>query len=159
MASDNMFSLDYQLHLNDLFDLSSVSLSGYVLSQQYISTVDKTLNAGTRFEYNRHQNKMALYIDWLNDVKPDDYLVVEVHKIVEPTTYTDVYNDIWLKKYLTSLIKKQWGTNLMKFEGMQLPGGLTFNGREMFTQAEQEIQLLEQEVQSKYELPPDFLIG
>ena len=107
----------------------------------------------------RHRNRLRIDMDWSAEVVVDDYLVVECYRIIDPDTFTDVYNDYYLKKYLTSLLKKQWGTNLLKFEGMQMPGGVTFNGRQLFDDAVAELEKLEEEVRLNWEQPVDFYTG
>ena len=110
--------------------------------------------------FNRHQNRLYLDIDWDNDdLKPEEYLVVDAYRIIDPNSFTDVYNDMFLKRYVTSLIKRQWGANLIKYEGVQLPGGTTLNGRQLFEEANQEIRETEEQVSLKYELPVDFMVG
>jgi len=102
-----------------------------------------------------------LYIDadWGEDLKENDYVIVDAYRIVDPDTHTDVYNDMFLKRYAVALIKKQWGANLIKFEGMQLPGGVTLNGRQLYDDAVTEIAAVEEQMQLKYEMPPDFFMG
>ena len=98
-------------------------------------------------------------MDWQDDLQVGEYLVIECYRKLDPTTYTDVYNDIYLKRYVTALFKKQWGSNLSKFEGVQLPGGVTIRGAELFTEANEEVIRIEEKVQLEYELPIDFMIG
>ena len=98
-------------------------------------------------------------MDWETDATVDQYLLLEVYKIVDPSVYTEVYNDMWLKRYATALMKKQWGTNLSKFEGIQLPGGLTYSGAAIYERAITEIESLEVEMDSKYQEMPHFLVG
>mgnify|MGYP007025687091 FL=1 len=116
----NMFSVKYQMHMNDLYDLSYIGdLLYYEMVQQYMSLLDMKLNGQSEFSrFNRHMNELHLDIDWESDVKAGDYVIVECMRIVDPSTYTDVYNDMFLKQYATALIKQQWGANLIKFEGM-----------------------------------------
>ena len=156
----NMFDVRYQMHLNDIYDLSSTSLVNYSMAMRHISLLEDLFNQAPRFRYNRHTDKLYLDIDWNNnEVVADDYILVECYKIVDPSTYSDVYNDMFLKKYITALFKRQWGANLIKFDGMQLPGGITLNGRQLFEDANREIETLEQEMQLRFELPTDFMVG
>jgi hypothetical protein len=109
--------------------------------------------------FNRHQNRLYIDFQWGTDIQAGEYLIIEGYKIIDPNSYLDVYNDRWLKRYATALIKRQWGMNLKKFGGIQLPGGVQLNGQQIYDEAETEIGMLEQEMQSKYELPPEFILG
>ena len=105
-------------------------------------------------------DRLYLDIDWADqEAQVDKWLVIEAYKIIDPGSFSQIYNDIFLKKYTTSLFKKQWGSNLIKFEGMQLPGGVTLNGRQMYDDAQQELERIEEELQLKYQLPDDFMVG
>ena len=158
---DTMFDIKYQLHLNDLYDMSYIGdLVHYEMLQQYISLLDTTLNRTSMFvRYNRHMDKLMIDIDWETSIKAGDFIVVECQAIVDPSTYSDVYNDMFLKQYATALIKQQWGANLIKFEGMQLPGGITINGRQLFDDANTELQTIREQMQLNYEMPVDFFVG
>lgn len=160
-SANNLFDIKYQMHLNDMFSLGYMgSLLEYSMAQQYLSTLDIVIDSDDKFiSFDRHRNRLRIDMDWSAEVVVDDYLVVECYRIIEPDTYTDVYNDYYLKKYLTSLLKKQWGTNLLKFEGMQMPGGVTFNGRQLFDDAVAELEKLEEEVRLNWEQPVDFYTG
>ena len=160
-SSISMFDVKYQLHLNDMYDLSYIGdLVHYEMIQQYMSLLDLTLNGGnTITRFNRHMNRLFLDIDWEADIKEGDYVIVECMIIVDPQTYPDVYNDMFLKQYVTQLIKQQWGANLIKFEGMQLPGGVTLNGRQIFDDASTELEKIREQMQLSYETPVDFFIG
>ena len=160
MNDVNMFDVRYQLHLNDIYDLSSSSLQNYDFTQRHISYLENIFNQAPRFSFNRHTDRLLLDIDWDDDEAAVDKIILfEVYKIVDPNTYTQVYNDLFLKKYLTSLFKRQWGSNLIKFEGMQLPGGITLNGRQLYDDAVQELERIDEEMQLKYQLPDDFMVG
>ena len=160
-SSINMFSVKYQLHLNDIYDLSYIGdLMYYEMVQQYVSLLDMKLNgSGEHVRWNRHMNQLHLDVNWESDIKEDDYIIVEAMRIVDPSTYSDVYNDMFLKQYVTALIKQQWGANLIKFEGMQLPGGVVLNGRQIFDDATEEISQIREQMQSNYEMPVDFYVG
>ena len=157
----NMFDIQYQMHMNDLYDLSYIGdLVHYEMVQQYMSLLDMKINGQGEFiRYNRHMNLLHIDIDWENKVNVGDYIVVECQRIVDPGTYSDVYNDMFLKQYATALIKQQWGANLIKFEGMTLPGGITLNGRQLFDDATTEIQTIREQMQLNYETPVDFYVG
>ena len=160
-SSINMFDVKYQLHLNDIYDLSYIGdLVHYEMVQQYIAMLDMSLNGlETVSRFNRHMNRIYLDIDWEADVLEDDYIVLECMLVVDPTEFTDAYNDMFLKQYATQLIKQQWGDNLIKFEGMQLPGGVTLNGRQIFEDATAEIEKIREQMQLNYEMPVDFYVG
>jgi len=159
-SSINMFDARYQIHLNDIFDLRNAgALSNYYQTQQYMSTIDLLLNGTEQVRFNRHMNRLYIDADWGEDLKENDYIIVDAYRIVDPDTHTDVYNDMFLKRYAVALIKKQWGANLIKFEGMQLPGGVTLNGRQLYDDAVTEIAAVEEQMQLKYEMPPDFFMG
>jgi len=133
--SKDFFDIKYQLHLNDIANMQSYmgDLAYYEQMQQYLSLIDMKLNGAPLVQFSRHQNRLYIHGEKeTKDLVEGDYLVAEVFEIVNPSTYSSVWNDMWLKQYTTALIKKQWGANLIKFEGMQLPGGVTINGRQIF---------------------------
>jgi hypothetical protein len=158
-ASVNMFDLRYQLRLHELYDFTSTSYVNYALTQQHIRTLDLLFSGETPIRFNRHSNKLYIDWDWQNDVQTGEYIIIEGYIILDPDTYVDVWNDRLLKKLATSYIKKQWGTNMKKFQGMQLPGGIMMNGQQIFNEAIQEIQDIEQEIRTSFEEPPQFVIG
>jgi hypothetical protein len=135
-------------------------LAYYEQMQQYLSLIDMKLNGHPLVQFSRHQNKLYIHGEKeTKDLVEGDYLVAEVFEIVEPTTHTSVFNDMWLKQYTTALIKRQWGANLIKFEGMQLPGGVTINGRQIFEDAMAEIERLREVIRLEHEMPADFFVG
>ena len=154
-TDDALFDIDYQLHLEDVFSLGYMgSLVDYVMTKQWLALVDQMIDADNKhIRFNKHKNQLRIDMDWDKEVKVDDYIVVECFRIIDPETYTDVYNDYYLKRYLTALIKFQWGTNLSKFEGMQMPGGVTFNGRQILDDAREELQQLIEELRLNWEEP------
>ena len=160
-SSINMFSVKYQMSLNDIYDLSYIGdLMYYEMVQQYVSLLDMKLNGNGEFvRFNRHMNQLHLDVNWESDIKENDYIIVECMRIVDPSTYSDVYNDMFLKQYVTALIKQQWGANLIKFEGMQLPGGVQLNGRQLYDDATQELERLREQMRLTHELPVDFMLG
>ena len=156
----NMFDVRYQMHLNALYDLSSMSLINYDFDQRRISQLEDIFNQAPQFRYNRHMDRLYLDVDWDDDeVVEGKFILVDCYRITDPSSYSQVYNDIFLKKYTTQLFKRQWGSNLIKFEGMQLPGGITLNGRQLYDDAQQEITKLEEEMMLRYQLPDDFMVG
>ena len=161
-SSTGLFSVDYQIHLNDIFDLggSYGGVVNYEMTKQYMSLIDRNINGMYEMiEYSRHKNRVNFHANILKDLDVGQYVVFDGYESIDPDTYTDVWNDMFLKKYTTSLFKKQWGNNLIKFEGMQLPGGVTFNGRQIFDDANTEILKIEEEMQLRYEAPPHFIVG
>ena len=159
-SSINMFDARYQIHLNDIFDLGNMgNLANYYQIQQYMGTLDMILNGTEQVRFNRHMNRLYIDADWGTDVKEGQIIIVDAYRLVDPDTFTDVSNDMFLKRYATALIKRQWGANLIKFEGMQLPGGVTLNGRQIYDDAVNEIKDVEEQMQLKYEMPPDFFMG
>ena len=159
-GNTNMFSVNYQYALNDLYRMGTgAQMSNYVFTQQQLTTINNLFNTMPRFRFNRHTDRLYLDVRWGDDVKIDDFIVAECYTITDPSSFSDVYGDMFLKKYVTSLFKKQWGQNLIKFEGLQLPGGVTLNGRQLYDDAVQELDKIEEEVQLKYQLPDDFMIG
>ena len=157
--STNMFDVKYQLFLNDVYNLSSAEMLTYQVTQDHLQMLNTIIHGTVPIRYQRHMNKLFMDVDWGFDIKVDEYVIMEVTKIIDPNVYTDVWNDRWLKKYATALIKKQWGENLSKFEGVQLPGGVTFNGANILQEAKEEIQFLEEQMSLNYELPVDIMIG
>lgn len=159
-SSINMFDARYQIHLNDLYDMrNGGSLSFYYQTQSYLSTVQQVLNGNvTPIRFSRHQDRLHLDIDW-EEMNVGEYIIVDCDAIIDPQTFTQVYNDMWLKRYVTALFKHQWGVNLSKFEGMQLPGGVILNGRATLEDANAEIEKLEEEIRNNFEMPVDFYVG
>ena len=158
----NFFDIKYQMMLNDMTDLVSFAgdLAYYEQMQQYLSLLDMKLNGHPQVHFVRRQNRLYIYGDFADgDIDAGDYIIVEVYSTINPDTFTSIYNDMFLKEYTTALIKQQWGQNLIKFEGMQLPGGVTLNGRQMYDDATQEIDRLREKVRLEFELPPDFFVG
>jgi hypothetical protein len=121
--------------------------------------LDMLLVGDRSFKYNRKMDKMYIDMNWEEVLNPDDFIVVECYRILDPNTYTQVYDDRFLKTYATALIKKQWGDNMKKFGGIQLPGGVTLNGKEVYDEAVEEIRMIQQDMQLSSELPVDFMVG
>ena len=156
-----MFSIDYQIRLNDIFDLQGQGgLLNYSMVKQQMSMINQQVNGMQQLStFSRHQNRLYVEADWTNKIGVGEYIIVEGYETVDPEAFTDVYNDRFLKKYATALIKRQWGLNLIKFEGVQLPGGVTLNGRQIFDDATQEIEKIEEDMELTYSFPPDFYVG
>ena len=158
-AALNLFVVRYQLRLNDLYDFSSISIIHYDMTLRHLDLLDHILVGERAIRFNQHNNRLYLDMDWANDVAAGDYLVVECFRKLDPATYTDAFDDIFLKKYVIQLVKRQWGSNLSKFQGVAMLGGVQLNGEQLYTQAQEEITKLEEQIQLSYELPPQHMIG
>lgn len=158
LSVNNIFNIRYQFALNDIYDMSNYSLTHYMMAMQHIQFIEELLVGKQPIRYNRHINRLHIDMDW-NRVEVGNYIVAECYRIVDPTTYADVWKDRWLQNYTTAKIKYQWGTNLTKFTGMQLPGGVTFNGEQILQDSLAEIQKLEEEMISSYSLPVMDMVG
>jgi hypothetical protein len=157
--TNSMFSSKYQFALSEMHSLGSGGLASFEIAQEYLQLINEMFTGQPSFRYNRHADKLYLDISWGTDANIDDFIVVEVDKILDPATYADIWGDMFLKRYNTALMKKQWGQNLTKFEGMQLPGGVTMNGRQLYDDATTELETIQTEMSLRYELPVDHLIG
>jgi hypothetical protein len=157
-SSKNIFDLQYQLRLNDLYDLTSTSLIYYKTVMSHLALLDLELNGHQLFRYNRLSNKLYLDANWQTDFILGDHIIIQGYRAMDPSTYGRVFNEPWLKHYVTALFKKQWATNLKKFSGIQLPGGVTLDGDKLYQEATQEIKDLEDELQNKA-APLDFFLG
>jgi len=158
-ANITMFDVRYQLRLNDLYDFSSTSIMHYQMTMQQLDFLDHLLVGEKPLRFNVHQNRLYIDMDWDQDMNVGEWIVMECWRKLDPTVWTDVYNDFFLKKYATALIKRQWGSNLIKFNGVTMLGGVTMNGEMIYTQAQEEIIRLEEEMRLTYEMPIDFAIG
>lgn len=155
---NNIFNIRYQIALNDLYTLTSVSMVPYFMAMQHVQFLEYMLVGKQPIRYNRNMNRLHIDMDW-NRFSVGDYFIVEAYQVVDPDLYTDVWKDRWLLRYATCLIKQQWGQNLKKFEGMKLPGGLTFNGQKIYDEAVEERNALEKEMITSYSLPVTDMIG
>ena len=158
-AALNLFDVRYQLRLNDLYDFSSTSIIHYDKTLRHLDLLDHILVGERPVRYNMHKNRLYIDMDWANDVSAGDYLVIECHRKLNPSTFTDIFDDMFLKKYTIQLIKRQWGANLIKFQGVAMLGGVALNGEQLYTQAQEEINKLEEQIQLSYELPPQYMVG
>jgi hypothetical protein len=160
--SSGMFSVKYQLLLNDWATYSTKGtreMQNYWMKMSHLAMIDQLINALNNVRFNRKTNKIYLEMEWGTEVKKDDFIVFETYQSVDGTSYSEVWNDSFLKNYATALIKEQWGTNLSKFEGVQLPGGVTLNGRAILEDARTELQTLREQMSLSFELPIDFTVG
>ena len=158
-ANLNMFDVRYQLRLNDLYDFSSTSIVHYQMTMQHLDFLDHILVGEKPMRFNQLSNRLYLDMDWGTDITAGEYLIFEVYRKVDPDTYTDLYDDLYLKRYTTALIKRQWGQNLSKFSGTAMLGGVTLNGPELFSAAIDDQQRLEEEIRLNYEEPPHMQQG
>ena len=157
--SNGMFSIKYQLFLNDVaFNLGYNGLLSYSMTRSYLEDIDMMLTTDKQIRYNQRQDRLYLDIDWGSE-NADTFIILDCYRALDPNTFTGVYNDTFLKKYLTILIKRQWGLNMMKFTGTKLPGGVELNGRQYYEDAERELEDIKQRMSLEYELPPLDLIG
>ena len=156
--SSGMFSIKYQLFLNDLYQFNSIDLLQYSMVKTYLEDIDFLLTTDKQIRFNQRQDRLYLDIDWAAE-EAGQYIVLECYRALDPTAYSQIYNDPWLKKYVTALLKKQWGQNLIKFKGVRLPGGIEFNGREIYEDGQREIDTLLEKMTSEYEVPPLDMIG
>ena len=155
----NIFDIKYQILINDLYTLMSTDLIYYTAVRQELELINQLLVGQKPIRFNRHMNRLHIDMDWAADVVPGTYIIVECWRILDPDVFTNVYNDMFLKRYATAQIKKQWGNNLKKFAGVQLPGGVTLNGEIIYQEAIEEIRQIETEIQSRFELPVDMFVG
>lgn len=155
----DIFDIRYQILINDLYSLMSTDLIYYSMVKTQLELINHLLVGQQPIRFNRHTNRLYLDINWNQDSRIGEYIIVEAYRILDPNTYTDVYDDMYLKRYATALIKKQWADNIRKFSGVQLPGGVTLNGDALSQEAALEIKEIEEEIRSSFELPPDMFIG
>ena len=153
VKSSNMFSLKYQMFLNDIYYWGTTDILSYATAQSYLETLNFLLNTHKAIRFNQRQNRMYLDVKY-DDLIVGDYLIIDCWKVLNPNDATGVFNDPFLKRYLTVLIKKQWGQNLIKFQGVKLPGGIEFNGRQIYDDAQAELDKIEEKMLSTYEIPP-----
>ena len=156
--SGGMFSIKYQLFLNDLYYFNSVELLQYSMVKSYLEDIDFLLTPERQIRFNKKQNRLYIDMDF-NSMSTDDYIVIDCFRALNPDDFTKVYNDPFVKMYLVALMKRQWGQNLIKFRGVKLPGGLELNGREIYEDGERELESIKQKMQLEYELPPFDFIG
>jgi hypothetical protein len=156
--TNNMFSVKYQLFLNDIYYWGSTELLSYAMVKTYLEDINFLLTTEKQIRFNKRQDRLYLDIDW-SSVSVEDYLVIDCFRLLDPSDYPRVYNDSFLKPYATALIKKQWGQNLLKFQGVKLPGGVELNGREIYEDAEKDLEKIKENMSNTYELPPLDMIG
>ncbi len=156
--SSGLFNIKYQLFLNDLYYYGAIDLLNYAMVKTYLEDLDFLINPEVQIRFNVKNRRMYLDWDW-QEVSSNHYVLIDCYRVLDPESNTAVYNDFWLKRYVTALIKKQWGQNLTKFQGVKLPGGLELNGRQTFDDAVMEIEALEEKMMEEYAMPPLDMIG
>ena len=156
--ASNMFNLTYQIFLNEMYHFSSMELLSYTMTKRYLEDIDFILHPDKQIRFNRRQSRLYIDSDY-SSMKEEDYLIIECYRTVDPNDFTKVYNDPFLKKYFTALLKKQWGSNMMKFRGVKMPGGVELNGREIYDEGVKELDVLDEKMSSTYELPVMDMIG
>lgn len=157
-SSTDMFSITYQIALNDLWTFMSSSLVPYYMTMQHISLLEQILVGKQPIRYSRHRNRLHVDMDW-NKFEVGNYLVIEAFEVIDPTEFTDVWKDRWLLRYTYAHVKRQWGENMKKHQGMPMPGGIMLNGQQIYNEAVEEINLLEAEMINSYSIMPNLLIG
>jgi len=156
---NNIFNVMYQFRLNDMYNLLSADMTYYSMVNSHLSMLDQLFVNQRQIRWNRKTNRLYIDTDWDRTFNVGDYVIAEAYAILDPSDYSEVWDDMFLKKYTTALIKRQWGENMKKFGGVQLPGGVTLNGDQIYQEAVAEIDAIEQDMQLKYELPPTFMVG
>jgi|TARA_B100001175_G_scaffold256115_1_gene224146 hypothetical protein len=156
--SSGMFSIKYQLFLNDIYFWGAMEMLTYNMTRTYLADLEFALTTQKQFRFNQRMDRLYLDISW-GELTPGDYLVIDCFRTLDPNDYTRVWNDSFLKKYTTALLKKQWGQNLIKFQGVKLPGGVELNGREIYEDGVKELEIIREMMSNTYELPPLDMIG
>ena len=158
-VTNNMFSVKYQLFLNDVaFNLGYAGILNYAMTKRYLEDINFALTTEKQIRFNQRQDRLYMDMDFAS-MTVDDFLVIDCFRIIDPDDHTGVYNDYFLKRYLTALMKKQWGQNLIKFQGVKLPGGVELNGRQIYEDGQRELDVIREQMSNTYELPPLDFIG
>ena len=157
-ATNNMFSVKYQLFLNDIYYWGTTEILTYAMTRTYLEDIEFALTTQKQIRFNQRQDRLYLDIDW-SSLEKGDFIVMDCYRLLNPNDYTRVWNDSFLKKYIPALIKRQWGQNLMKFQGVKLPGGVELNGRQIYDDGEKELERIREIMSNTYELPPLDMIG
>jgi len=144
--------------LNDIYTFSSMEVLTYGITKRYLEDIDFLLTTEKQIRFNQRQDRLYLDLDW-SSVTVDDYVIIDCYRLLDPNDYGRVYNDSFLKRYLTALMKRQWGQNLIKFQGVKLPGGIELNGRQIYDDAEKDLEVIREQMSNTYELPPLDMIG
>ena len=155
----NIFDIRYQMRLNDLYDFTSTQFYHYYMIQQHLGTIDFLLEGIKPTRYQATQDRLYLDMDWTTDVTLDSYILIKCWRALDPTTWTEIYDNMWVKDYASAKIKKQWGQNMTKFQNVQMPGGVTLNGEMIYNDAVQELKDLDEQLRQEWETPPLDMIG
>lgn len=155
----NMFSFEYQFRLNDMRSMINIPITNYVITQQNLQLLHDIFQGELSFEFNYNTRRMFINVQWGVELKIDDWIMAECYVVVDPESYSRVFNSFWLKSYTTELFRRQWGENMMKFGNLELPGGIILNGKDTFDIAQANIDKLEEELETKYQPPPMFIVG
>ena len=158
-ATNNMFDIRYQLRLNDIYDFSSTSILHYQMTMEHLDFLSHILVGEKPVRFNQPQNRLYIDMDFANDISVDEFIIIECYRKIDPSSYPDIFDDIYLKRYATALIKRQWGANLSKFNGVAMLCGVTMNGETIYTQAQEELEKLEEQIQLAFETPIDYMVG
>lgn len=158
-GTNNLFNLRYQIALNDLYSFTTGPFAPYYMALQNVALAQELFIGKQSLRYNRHINKLYIDMNWVEKVNVGEYIVIEAYAIVDPEQHSDVWNDRWLQKYTIAQIKRQWGNNTKKFEGIQMPGGVTFNGQQIYNEAQEEIEKMDEELINSYSLPVSDMVG
>ena len=157
-VTNNMFSVKYQMFLNDIYYWGSTEILTYAMVKTFLEDLDFALTTQKQIRFNQRMDRLYLDIDW-SSLRADDFIIMECYRALHPDDYARVWNDSFLKRYTTAKIKKQWGQNLLKFQGVKLPGGVELNGRQIYDDAEKELEVIREQMSNTYELPPLDMIG
>ena len=155
----DLFDVRYQIILNDLYSIQSTDIIYYNQVKTELELINQLLVGQKQSTFNRHQNRLYIHMDWRNDVAIGNYIVIQAQRILDPADAPGIYNDYFLKKFAVALLKQQWGTNLKKFDGVMLPGGVTLNGQKIYDEATLELEALEKEMQETFQEPVNFYVG
>ena len=156
--TNNMFSVKYQLFLNDIYYWGQTEILSYAMVKTYLEDINFLLTTQKQIRFNQRQDRLYIDVDWGN-VASGDYIIMDCYRILNPSDYTRVWNDSFLKRYTTALVKRQWGQNLIKFQGVKLPGGVELNGRQIYDDAQKDLEVIREQMSNMYELPPLDMIG
>ena len=159
LYSSSFSNQKYQMFLSDMDTFMASDLTNYHMKMSHINLMEEMFENEYTFMFNKVQNKLFIETNWKDEFTVGEILVIECYEILDPDTHTEIYDDHFLKRYVTALFKKQWGNNLKKFEGVQLPGGITLNGQQIYNEALEELNKIEEEMNLNWELPPDGLVG
>ena len=156
--TNNMFSVKYQIFLNDIYFWGSTELLSYAMTKTYLEDINFLLTTEKQIRFNKRQDRLYLDIDW-DSVTEGDWLILDCYRLLDPSDYGRVWNSLFLKQYAVALMKRQWGQNLLKFGGVKLPGGIELNGRQIYDDGQRDIDMIMERMSSTYELPPLDMVG